>query len=257
MSEKTISIYGKHVVRDAVNFHPKAVRVVYLADTTDASLRAELARAGVSIERLEPKKIPGDVPFDAVHQGCVATINPDVLMHEYAPFIAECTVTPNTAFVLLGEVQDPHNVGAIIRSAAAFGIAGVLIPEHRQAQLTGSVIKASAGMAFRIPLITIGNVNHTIADLKKRGFWIYGLDGDATQSVSDEQFEKPSVFILGNEGAGIRAKTLEHCDIPLRIPISENTESLNASVAAAIVCYAWSSKHQKTHGASHSKNRAK
>jgi 23S rRNA (guanosine2251-2'-O)-methyltransferase len=94
-----------------------------------------------------------------------------------------------------------------------------------------------------MPLVSIGNVNHTISDLKKRGFWIYGLDGEATQSVTDEDFAKPSVFILGNEGSGIRQKTLEHCDIPLRIPISQKTESLNASVAAAVVCYEWSKKH--------------
>ena len=100
-------------------------------------------------------------------------------------------------------------------------------------------------MVFRIPLVRIGNVNQTIEDLKAKGFWTYGLDGEATQAVNDEKFEKPSVFILGNEGTGIRKKTLEHCDIPLRIPMHEGAESLNASVAAAVVFYAWSVRHPK------------
>jgi 23S rRNA (guanosine2251-2'-O)-methyltransferase len=178
-----------------------------------------------------------------VHQGYIAAIVLEKLMRPFNAFINEVSITNDTAFVILGELQDPHNVGAIIRSAAAFGIAGVLIPEHRQVQLTGSVIKASAGMAFRVPLVSIGNVNTTIRDLKEKGFWIYGLDGAATQSAADEGFEKPSVFILGNEGDGIRQKTLLHCDIPLSIPIATGVESLNASVAAAVTFYAWSRKH--------------
>jgi 23S rRNA (guanosine2251-2'-O)-methyltransferase len=86
-------------------------------------------------------------------------------------------------------------------------------------------------------------VNTTIVDLKERGFWTYGLAGEAAQSVYDEGFEKPSVFIVGNEATGIREKTLEHCDIPLRIPMHSQTESLNASIATAVVLSAWSKHH--------------
>ncbi len=239
MSEKTTAIYGKHAVRDVITLFPKAVRTVYCAD--DAA-RAAFKAQGIATESF-PKKLPSDVPHDAVHQGYIATVTLEKLMLPFDTFIKDVSVTNDTAFVILGELQDPHNVGAIIRSAAAFGIAGVLIPEHRQVQLTGSVIKASAGMAFRVPLVSIGNVNTTIRDLKEKGFWIYGLDGEATQSLMDEGFEKPSVFILGNEGDGIRQKTLLHCDIPLSIPIAGGVESLNASVAAAVTFYAWSRKH--------------
>jgi len=243
MNEKTVHIYGKYAVRDACTFHPKAVKSVSLADSVDAETRKIVQALGIRIERFDGKRLPQGVSPDAVHQGCIASVDLGTLTKGYDAFIKSYPVTPHTAFVLLGEVQDPHNVGAIIRSAAAFGISAVLLPEHRQAQITGSVVKASAGMAFRVPLVSIGNVNHTISDLKKRGFWVYGLDGDATHKVADEGFEKASVFILGNEGLGIREKTLEHCDITLQIPISKETESLNASVAAAIVCYEWSKKH--------------
>jgi 23S rRNA (guanosine2251-2'-O)-methyltransferase len=233
-------IYGKHAVKEAFVACPAAIRTVY---TTDDDFRATVKKAGMVVEPLNTQRLPGDVSKDAVHQGFVASIDLSKLMRSYDEFARTLAVNNDTALVLLGEIQDPHNVGAIIRSAAAFGISGVLIPEHRQTQITGAVIKASAGMAFRIPLISIGNVNATIRHLKEQGFWIYGLAGDASQTVGEEGFEKPSVFILGNEGAGIREKTLEHCDITLKIPMAPDVESLNASVAAAIVCYAWSEKH--------------
>jgi 23S rRNA (guanosine2251-2'-O)-methyltransferase len=236
-------IYGKHAVLEACTRHAKAVRTCYLSDSIDPHVRTTVQKSGVALEVLNPNALPGDVPEDAVHQGFVASIKLDALLISFDAFIEKLTVHDDTALVLLGEIQDPHNVGAIIRSAAAFGMTAVLVPEHRQAQITGTVVKASAGMVFTIPLVSIGNVNHTIQQLKESGFWIYGLDGEARTTVQEEQFEKPSVFILGNEGSGIRQKTLEHCDIPLRIPMVQHVESLNASVAAAIVCYAWSTKH--------------
>ena len=180
---------------------------------------------------------------DAVHQGVVGVLSTPRLMLPYKEFITSLSVTPHTALVLLGEVQDPHNVGAIIRSAAGFGVAGVLIPEHNQAQVTGAVIKVSAGMAFKIPLVAVGNVNTTARDLKEKGFWIYGLDGDAPLSVSGETYSKPSVFILGNEGRGLRLKTQEVCDVLLSIPMHPRCESLNVSVSAAVTLAAWSTQH--------------
>ncbi len=248
MNDNIALIYGKHAVEEAIEARPDIVRAVYVLTGTDATGVSKLiSKSGMVKRAVEVKKLPKGVPTDAVHQGIVAEIDTSLLMVDYEEFIRMHTVTNDTAFALLGELQDPHNVGAIIRSAAAFGVSAVLIPEHRQAQITGSVIKVSAGMVFRIPLVRIGNVNQTIEDLKARGFWTYGLEGEATQSVGDEKFEKPSVFVLGNEGTGIRQKTLEHCDIPLRIPMAKEAESLNASVAAAVVFYAWSTHHSKSH----------
>ncbi len=237
-------IYGKHAVREALMARPDVVRTLYVSDAArDGEMNALLKKTGIKGTPLDVKKLPRGVPADAVHQGLVASIDSSTLMQDYDDFVRDLTVTNDTAFVLLGEVQDPHNVGAVIRSAAAFGITGVLIPEHRQVQVTGTVIKVSAGMAFRVPLLSVGNVNQTIRDLKDRGFWIYGLDETATQSVAEEAFDRPSVFVLGNEATGIREKTLEYCDIPLKIPMHGQAESLNASASAAVVLYAWSVKH--------------
>ena len=244
MNDDNTYIYGKHAVREALFTCPEIVSVIYIADEKDIEVfKKATSGKQISLRELNLKKLPKGVPNDVVHQGVIAEINPKKLMVDYEDFMRTCTVSSDTAFVLFGEVQDPHNVGAVIRSAVAFGITGILIPEHRQAQVNGTVIKVSAGMAFKIPLIQIGNVNNTVKDLKERGFWVYGLDGEAEQSVIDEGFEKPSVLILGNEGSGIREKTLEHCDIRLRIPMSKRAESLNASVAAGIVLHAWSARH--------------
>jgi 23S rRNA (guanosine2251-2'-O)-methyltransferase len=242
-----IAIYGRHAVTEAVTHCPHAVlRVLYEAGRQDDTIKNAARAAGIPIDGFPAGQVPRSVPRDAVHQGFVALVDATKLTKPYDTYIETLEVTPDTAIVILGELQDPHNVGAVIRSAAAFGVKAVIIPEHRQAPLTGTVVKVSAGMAFRIPLVSVGNINQTLRDLKERGFWIYGLDGEAEHSVNDEAFEKPSVFILGNEGEGIRAKTLELCDIPLRIPTHPQTESLNASVSAAVVLAAWSKQHPKS-----------
>jgi 23S rRNA (guanosine2251-2'-O)-methyltransferase len=174
----------------------------------------------------------------------VAGIYPDKLTVSYKEFISGLKVNEHTGLLVLGEVQDPHNVGAVIRSAAAFGIKGVLIPPHNQAPITGTVVKVSVGMAFRIPLVTIPNVNTTIRDLKDRGFWTYGLEGDGTTSTTTETYPKPSVFVVGNEGSGLRPHTKAECDDLISIPIHPQCESLNAAAATAIVLSSWSSHHQ-------------
>jgi 23S rRNA (guanosine2251-2'-O)-methyltransferase len=98
-------------------------------------------------------------------------------------------------------------------------------------------------MAFRIPLVMVGNINNTLRDLKEKGFWVYGLDETATQLITEEKFDAPTAFVLGNEGTGIREKTRELCDILLSIPMSPKCESLNAATSGAIAFYAWSAKH--------------
>lgn len=240
-----IYIYGHHAVEEALLNYPQSMDLI-LASHPISTEYIEIAKAHkIRIDKLTKDSIPRGVDNSLVHQGYIGRIALDNLVRPYNEFIETLEVTPDTCIVVLGEVQDPQNVGAIIRSAAAFGIAAVLIPEHKQAQVNGTVVKVSAGMAFRVPLVKIGNVNTTLKDLKERGFWIYGLDGGAKQSLSSEKFESAAVIILGNEGEGIREKTLEACDIPLAIPMSKNCESLNVAASGAVALYAWSAKHPK------------
>ena len=181
---------------------------------------------------------------DENHQGIVALVEvPETI--PLGEFLNSIEVTADTALVILGGIQDPHNVGAIIRSCAGFGVAGVLVPERRQAPITGTVAKVSAGTVFSIPLVSIGNINQTIALLKEKGFWVYGLAGEGSNPLPQEKFDAPAVFIVGSEGDGLREKTREHCDIVLSIPMHPRCESLNASASVAVVLSHWSAQHAK------------
>ena len=228
---------------EALTNKPEIFQEVFLDDSLeDRALESKIKKLGITRSKLKPhnKKLVGE---DARHQGVIAKVSLDKLTLSYKEFMQSLEVSPSTALVILGEIQDPQNVGAVIRSAAAFGVSGVLIPEHNQAPITGSVIKVSAGMAFKVPLIAIGNINMAVRDLKKRGFWVYGLEGSSSQNISDEKFEQPSVIILGNEAKGIREKTREHCDYLLKIPMNPSCESLNAAASASVALYAWSQQH--------------
>ncbi len=246
MDKELIYIFGKHAVYEALIHRPEVIREIYIeSGFSDDKILSRLAGVKASPRILNPKRLPGGLRNDAVHQGVIAGIKVADLIVPYKDFIANYTVHQDSALLVLGEVQDPHNVGAVIRSAAAMGFAGVLIPPHNQAPVNGTVVKVSAGMAFRIPLIDIRNVNATVRDLKDRGFWIYGLAGeDGARDVTKEQFSKPTVFVLGNEGSGLREKTREVCDDLIAIPMHPRCESLNAAASAAIVMYAWSAQHQ-------------
>jgi 23S rRNA (guanosine2251-2'-O)-methyltransferase len=246
MKQNKIYIYGKHALIEALTHAPEVVDRVFLSkDETDEELMNVIKKAGVVVSSLGSDKEPKKVEQTEKHQGIIGRVLLDKLVRPYEEFVHSLKITPDTSLLLLGEIQDPQNVGAVIRSAAAFGVSGVIIPEHNQAPITGSVVKVSAGMAFRVPLVAIGNVNLAIRDLKKLGFWVYGLDGEATQTVSDESFSEPTVFVLGNEASGLRQKTREICDALLSVPINPKCESLNAAASAAVALYAWSLKHPK------------
>jgi 23S rRNA (guanosine2251-2'-O)-methyltransferase len=244
MKKSVDYIFGKHAVRELLQERPDVVVEIHAAkDFSDESILQLATQHQVSLLLLNLKNPPRGVSSNAAHQGIVAGIHAEKLTVPYKEFMQSFQMTDDTAFLVLGEVQDPHNVGAVIRSAAAFGLAGVMIPPHNQAPVTGTVVKVSAGMAFRIPLITISNVNSTLRDLQDRGAWVYGLEGAGTVSTTTEQFAKPSVFVLGNEGSGLREKTKEACDDLISIPIHPRCESLNAAAATAIVLASWSKQH--------------
>jgi 23S rRNA (guanosine2251-2'-O)-methyltransferase len=239
-----VYVYGKHALFEALRHAPQVIRKAFLSpDLRDSELRALLDKNKIPVATLAPDKGKELVGRDAAHQGVIAVMNPSSLLISLDDFLKTLDTKTNPSVAVLGEVQDPHNVGAIIRSAAAFGLSGVLIPEHNQAGVTGAVVKASAGMAFRIPLVSIGNVNTTLKVLKEKGFWIYGLAMDGKTVLGTDAFSAPSAFVVGNEGVGVREKTLAACDVALSIPMHARTESLNAAVSAAVVFYEWSKKH--------------
>ncbi len=183
--------------------------------------------------RFEPRDALDKASHNAVHQGVIAfeaaprrTGAPDVLDK------AQCVI-------LLDGVEDPHNLGAIIRTAHAAGADAVMAPERRAAGITETVIKASAGAIEHLPLIRISNVRQEMENLKKRNFWIYGLDERGTEDYDKVEYAAPAAFVLGGEGKGLHEHVRKECDFLVRIPMAGAIASLNVSVAAGVALFEW------------------
>ncbi|HRY62977.1 MAG TPA: TrmH family RNA methyltransferase, partial [Candidatus Paceibacterota bacterium] len=170
-----IYIYGRHALKEALTNAPQAVTKIFLSDRDDAELEAIIKKTGTPVGELNI----ANIEKGASHQGVIASVAPDKLVIKYEEFFNSYKVSKTSLFVFLNGLQDPQNVGAIIRSAVAFGASGVIMPEKEQAPITGAVAKTSAGMVFRVPIISAGSKLDTIKDLKKRGFVIYGMEGES------------------------------------------------------------------------------
>lgn len=246
MKQTKIYIYGKHALWEALVHAPKSLLKVYFEPRSiDAKFKKVIKDSGVSTASFGEGRGKADMHSGAAHQDIIGQVSLHQLTIPYQKFAETLLTTPHSSLVLLNGVQDPHNVGAIIRSAAGFGAAGVLLPEREQAPVTGTVLKVSAGMAFRIPLITVSDLFATIRDLKKRGFKVYAMAGGGTSSLVEEKFASPSLFILGNEAKGVAPGIRALCDKVLSIPISARAESLNVAASSAVAMYAWSTQHQE------------
>ncbi|MDX1591543.1 MAG: 23S rRNA (guanosine(2251)-2'-O)-methyltransferase RlmB [Balneolaceae bacterium] len=234
-------IYGRKPVEEQLQHSPEKVEKVYLRKNLHSSVTGVIMDL-CSSHRIPVVDVPGKKLFDMVgkvnDQGVVATIT----MAEYQEFedwLEAVQPHADMAVLILDEIEDPHNFGAILRTAAAAGIEAVIVPKHRQAPVNAAVFKTSAGTAGRVPIVRAVNLNRAIMDLKENSFWIAGLDQDSDSAVWDQTFDVPMAFVIGNEGRGMRQKTGEHCDFLLSVPMKNQVESLNASVSAAIVCYEW------------------
>ena len=177
------------------------------------------------------------------HQGIALIIKP----FQYKPFETILASAQKPGLIIgLDGVTDPHNLGAIVRSAAAFGADGVAFPERRNAAMTGSAWKSSAGAAARLPIAQVTNLVRSIDEAKKAGFFVVGLDAEGNESLPGFSLAEESVYlIVGSEGKGLSRLVREKCDLILSIPMQTSVESLNASVATAIVLYWIAEKRAK------------
>ena len=230
-------IWGKHSVFEAL-INERAINRIWCTSEIFSSekfyiLLKGLKSKGVLIEEVSWNRL-SQLTFGAVHQGvalqlaCSQTISLEKLIDSSKKKSA------NPIILALDGITDPHNVGAIIRSAEAFDCKGIIIPQRRSAGLTGTVAKVAAGALEHIPVSRVVNLNRTLTDLKKNGFLVIGLSGDGQLSISDFQEKAPLVVIVGAEHRGISLLTQKKCDFLVRIPLKGKTSSLNASVAAAI-----------------------
>ncbi|MDZ7715937.1 MAG: 23S rRNA (guanosine(2251)-2'-O)-methyltransferase RlmB [Balneolaceae bacterium] len=246
MSEEfeNIYIYGKNSLEEALKNEPERIEKIFIKDTHKDSQHENIFSLASS-NRIPISHVPGNKLYELVgnvnDQGLVALMSA-IEYQEFGVWIDKVDTSAYPAVLILDGIVDPHNLGAILRTAAAADIAAVLVPKHGQAPINATVFKTSAGTAGRIPIVRMGNLNQSIMKLKDIGFWIAGLAMDGDQKLWELEVDRPLAFVLGNEGSGISKKTLEHCDYKITIPMANNIESLNASVSAALISYEWRRK---------------
>jgi 23S rRNA (guanosine2251-2'-O)-methyltransferase len=233
-------LYGLHAVKAALANPRRRHHRLLLSDEAAEALRGD-ASASNALEALAVEATNRDgisrlLPPGAVHQGAALLSEPltDVALEDVLDRAAEAE---KSVVLVLDQVTDPQNVGAILRSAAAFGADAVLVPDRHAPPETGALVKAASGAVEIVPLVRVINLARALEELKKAGFWIAGLDGQAPQTLAAADMTGKVVLVLGAEGEGLRRLTRDHCDILVRLPISARMESLNVSAAAAVALY--------------------
>ena len=232
-------IEGRNALTEALK-SGRTIDKVYVAEgSTDRALTrlAALAKeAGAVVVPVDRRKLDQMSPTGA-HQGVIAA----VAAHEYASvddilaLAAERGETP--LIVICDELSDPHNLGAILRSAECAGAHGVIIPKRRSVGLTAVVAKTSAGAVEYLPVARVANIANTIRELKEKGVWIYGTAADGASGLYRTDLTGPTAIVIGNEGEGMSRLVRESCDVLVSIPMKGRISSLNASAAAAVLLY--------------------
>lgn len=232
-------IWGRYPVLESLKSRRRVHRVMVAQGPRDPALTQlidQARRVGVLVETVSRRRLD-DLSGGANHQGVMALVAP----REYADLDdilrrAEERGEP-ALVVVLDTIQDVQNLGSVIRTAEAVGAHGVIIPEHRAAGLTPAVDKTSAGAVEFLPVARVTNITRTLDDLKKRGLWCIGLDGDAKTTYEKADLTGPIALVVGNEAKGISRLAREHCDVLIRLPMRGHVRSLNAAVAGSIALY--------------------
>jgi len=229
-------VYGRNPVREALRGRRKVSRVLLVSGPVGDDLEQTLADWTVETSRPRPRVLRLATPEletmigTGDHQGIAAEVEP------YPYVEPEQILRSHSLLIALDEVQDPHNLGAIIRTATAVG-AGVIIPRHRAAEITGAVVKASAGMTERAAVARVRNLADFLTAAKAAGFWTYGASGQADSEYTGQDYCYPTCFVMGSEGEGLGRRVESMCDVMVGIPLGGGVESLNVSVSAGILLY--------------------
>lgn len=240
-ARETLWLFGLHAVRDALSNPARDKQRLMVTPNALAKLDSAVAEAGITPEVIDPRKFAPPIDAGSVHQGAALEVKPlnwgrldDVCVGDAAPRV-----------LLLDRVTDPHNVGAILRSAEVLGASAVVGTRHHSAPETGALAKTASGALERQPYLRVRNLADAIRDLQRMGYLVLGLDGEAARTVEAAcagKEERAIALVLGAEGPGLRAKTRETVDELVRIDAAGKFGSLNVSNAAAIALYA-----SKTH----------
>lgn len=226
----TYWMYGWHACTAALNNPNRKIEKI-LIDKRQDPKKLQLNRK-IPLEAVDIKIIEQKVGKDAVHQGIAMCV------HEHIPEdMSLLDSDKQMLVVLLDQITDPHNMGAIWRSCAVFGATAVVVPERNSAQETAVLAKSASGALEVVPRIEVKNLASAIAELKEFGFWVYGFSEHTDQVLNNCVFPKKTALIFGNEGDGMRSLTTKNCDMILQLPTSNAFQTLNVSNAAAVALY--------------------
>jgi 23S rRNA (guanosine2251-2'-O)-methyltransferase len=239
MSEEAI-VFGLHAVRTLLQQHPERAALLMLQKGREDARTAELLQlaqaAGIRVEWKDAGELTRLASGDR-HQGACVRVRPATVLGEGAlDELLDGLESPPLLLILDG-VQDPHNLGACLRTADAAGVNAVIVPRDRAAGLSPTVRKVASGAAETVPLIQVVNLARTLRWLKEREIWIVGTDDEAPKSLYESDLSGPLALVLGAEGPGLRRLTKENCDALVGIPMKGVVESLNVSVAAGVVLF--------------------
>jgi 23S rRNA (guanosine2251-2'-O)-methyltransferase len=225
---------GIHPVAEALRANHPLDRVLIAQGAGGSRLQEiiDMARRASIAVRFEPRPALDRLAGTSAHQGVVA-------MGAAKKYAGLDDVAASDLIVVLDGVEDPHNLGAIIRTAHAAGAGGIVIPERRAVGVTDVVAKAAAGALEHLPVTRVTNINRTLEELKESGHWIYGLDERGSEMYDRVEYSTPTVIVLGGEGKGLHEQVCKHCDVLVRIPMAGKISSLNVSVAAGVVLFEW------------------
>ena len=230
-------LFGFHAVTARLRVHPASVRALHVArsrqDARAAELVARASAAGVVVSVVDDARLTEIAGSDR-HQGVVAMVDGG-MPHVTLDDVLEGATVP--LLLVLDQVTDPHNLGACLRSADAFGADAVVVPKDRAVGVNATVAKAASGAADTVPVVTVTNLARALRDIKARGIWVIGAEAGG-ESLFDADLDGPLAFVLGAEGAGLRRLTRESCDRIVGIPLAGSVASLNVSVAAGICLFA-------------------
>ncbi|MBV9280855.1 MAG: 23S rRNA (guanosine(2251)-2'-O)-methyltransferase RlmB [Chloroflexi bacterium] len=239
MKPETVWVWGRHPVLEALR--AGTVHSILLATGRSpspilADIRQLARQRGIPLREVEPGEIERLAPGQNT-QGVAAQVL-QRRRHEVGELLQGPDPGERPPFLLaLDQVQDPHNVGALLRTASAAGVQGVIVPERRSAPLSGAVAKVSAGAVSHLPVAEVTNLARALDEVRHAGIWVVGLDGTAEATIFSLDLTIPLLLVIGGEGEGLRRLTRERCDFLARLPMLGPMESLNASVAGSIAMY--------------------
>ena len=230
-NDNNVLVFGRNPVKEALRSN-KVTQIFISEGLNDKSILDLIKEKSLKAIRVNNSEL--DKKCNGVHQGVMAYVKPYEYL-DFAELIRRAKKVDIPIVILLDGINDPHNMGAILRSADVFNASGIIISKHNQVPLNATVAKTSAGAINFVPVSVVNNLNQAIDKLKENGFWIVSTDGSASMNYQDIKYDFPVALVIGSEGQGVSKLILKNSDYVVKIPQNGHVNSLNASVAAGIL----------------------